>query len=174
MGCVLAELRTEPFGCGEKDMIEALKPDEEGSKRCSDLAVVVGDTTGSKPGDVAKRAKAVAAALNETRTSKKRGPGGRREPMGVVVSVEATVTGFLGKHVSVMWSLRRADGASLPHRWLKNRPVLRLTGKAQSDTGSTDFWVPLPNRPHGPFVVRLTMKDDDGTPLTFAKTHKFD
>jgi hypothetical protein len=171
-GCPVAALRTEPYGCSENDMIASLELDGEGSERCDELNVVVGGTTGSKPGDVKARADAVAAALHETRSSN--GHGGRLEPMGVVVSIAATLTGFEGQEVYVTWSLRHAAGRSLPHTWLKNRPIMRLTGEAQSDTGSTEFWVPLPKRPHGPFIVRIAMKDDNGTPLTFAKTHKFD
>jgi hypothetical protein len=151
-------------------MVETLARDKDGTERCDDLSAVVGGATGSKPGDVEARAEAVAAALQETRSTRSIGHGGRREPMGVVVNIEATVKGFVGKHISVTWSLRQANGRRLPHKWLKNRPVLQLTGKATSDTGSADFWVPLPKRPHGPFVVRLTMKDEDGTPLTFAKS----
>jgi hypothetical protein len=172
-GCPVAALRVEPYGCSSADMITTLESDERGPERCDDLNAVLGGTTGSKPGDVKARADAVAAALHETRSSNEHGQAGRLEPMGVVVSISATITGFDGEDVHVAWSLRGANGRRLPHKWLKNRPVMKLTGEAQTDTGSEEFWVPLPKRPHGPFSVRIAMTDDNRTPLTFANTQKF-
>jgi hypothetical protein len=151
-------------------MVKTLTPGEEGSERCDDLGAVVGETTGDKPGDVQARAAAVAAALHETQTSGQRGKDGRLEPLGVVVRIQATVTGLEGKRAEVKWSLRHANGGSLPHKWLRNRPILKLTGEAGHDSGSAEFWVPLPKRPRGPYIVRITMYDDKGTPLAFAKT----
>jgi hypothetical protein len=119
---------------------------------------------------VEERAKAVAAALHETRTADTRGEDGRLEPLGVVVTVQATVTGFEGEQAQVRWSLRHADGRRLPHEWLRSRAVLELTGEAETDSGSAEFWVPLPKRPRGPYFVRVGVFDDEGTPLTFAKT----
>ena len=170
-GCYAAQLRSEPYGCSKDDMVETLQASDGGSERCEDLDIAVaGDTTGGKPGDVESRANAVAAALHETRTAEVRGAGGRLEPLGVVVTIKATVTGLNGRPVYVTWSLRRADGRVLPQQWLKNRRVLKLTSEAERDSGGAQFWVPLPKRPRGPFIVRVRMDDDHGTPLTFAKT----
>ena len=168
----MAELRTEPYGCTEDDMARSLTSGEDGSQRCEDLGSVAGQTTGGEPGDVEARANAIAAALNETRTV--RGQDGRLEPLGVAVTVQVTVTGLEGEEADVTWSLRHGDGGRLPHVWLRNRPVIHLTGEAESDSGSAEFWVPLPKRPRGPDFVRIGMYDDDGTPLTFANTTKVD
>jgi hypothetical protein len=171
-GCLAAYLRTEPYGCSEDDMAQSLTPGEAGSQRCKDLGSVAGQTTGGEPGDVGARANAIAAALNETRTVS--GPDGRLEPLGVAVTVQVTVTGLEGEEADVTWSLRHGDGGRLPHLWLRNRPVIHLTGEAESDSGSAEFWVPLPKRPRGPYFVRIGMYDADGTPLTFANTDKVD
>jgi hypothetical protein len=169
-GCLVAELRTEPYGCTEDDLARSLTSGEDGSQRCEDLGSVAGETTGGEPGDVEARADAVAAALNETRTV--RGEDGRLEPLGVAVTVQVTVTGLEGEDADVTWSLRHGDGGRLPHVWLRNRRVIKLTGQAESDSGSAEFWVPLPKRPPGPYFVRIGMYDEDGTPLTFANSDK--
>jgi hypothetical protein len=88
----------------------------------------------------------------------------------VVVTIQATVTGLEGERADVTWSLRHADGRRLPHQWLRNRGVLTVKGEAEKDTGSAEFWVPLPRRPRGPYFVRIALNDDEGTPLTFAKS----
>lgn len=167
-GCLVAYLRTESYGC--TDMAESLESGEDGSQRCKDLGSVAGQTTGGGSGDVQERANAIAAALHETQTVA--GEDGRLEPLGVTVTVQFTVTGFAGEHADLTWSLRHGGGARLPHEWLRNRSVLELTGEAESDSGSAEFWVPLPKRPRGPYFVRIGMYDDEGTPLTFAKTSK--
>jgi hypothetical protein len=169
-GCLAAYLRTEPYGCSQDDMAQSLTSGEDGSQRCQDLGSVAGQTTGGEPGDVEARANAIAAALNETRTVP--GKNGRLEPVGVAVTVQVTVTGLEGEDADVTWSLRHGDGGRLPHVWLRNRRVIKLTGEAESDSGSAEFWVPLPKRPAGPYFVRIGMYDEDGTPLTFANTDK--
>ena len=169
-GCLASYLRTEPYGCTQDDMAQSLTSGEDGSGRCEDLGSVAGETTGGEPGDVEARANAIAAALNETRTV--RGEGGRLEPLGVAVTVQVTVTGLEGEDADVTWSLRHGDGGRLPHVWLRNRRVIKLTGEAESDSGSAEFWVPLPKRPRGPYFVRIGMYDEDGTPLTFANSGK--
>jgi hypothetical protein len=169
-GCLAAYLRTEPYGCTEDDMARSLTSGEDGSQRCEDLGSVAGETTGGEPGDVEARADAVAAALNETQTV--RGADGRLEPLGVAVTVRVTVTGLEGEDADVTWSLRHGDGGRLPHVWLRNRRVIKLTAEAESDSGSAEFWVPLPKRPRGPYFVRIGMYDEDGTPLTFENSGK--
>jgi hypothetical protein len=169
-GCLAAYLCTEPYGCSEDDMARSLNSGEDGPQRCEDLGSVAGQTTGGEPGDVEARANAIAAALNETRTVP--GQDGRLEPLGVAVTVQVTVTGLEGEEADVTWSLRHGDGGRLPHVWLRNRPVIHLTGEAESDSGSAEFWVPLPKRPRGPYFVRIGMYDADGTPLTFANTDR--
>ena len=171
-GCRAAYLRTEPFGCTEQDMVATLTPGGAGTERCKDLSAVLGPTTGDAPGEVDERAKAVSASLHEIRSVKVRGSGDRLEPVGVVVTIQVTVTGLEGEEVDVRWSLRHADGRRLPHKWLRNRTVMKLEGEAQSDTGSARFWVPLPKRPSGPYYVYIAMHDHSGTPLTFKKTKK--
>ena len=171
-GCRAAQLRTEPFGCTEQDMVATLTAGGAGTERCEDLTAVLGPTTGDAPGEVDERADAVSATLHEIRSVKVRGDDERLEPLGVAVTIQVTVTGLEGEEVDVRWSLRHADGRRLPHKWLRNRTVMKLEGEAQSDTGSARFWVPLPKRPSGPYYVHIAMHDHSGTPLTFKKTKK--
>jgi len=160
------EAQAEQAGCGEDEM-------SEGSERCDDLAGVLGATTGSTSGDVAKRARKLGAALQETRKTRPHGTRGRVEPVGVEVSVRFTITGMKGKRLDIRWSLRHAKNRRIPQKWLRNRSIMKITPDADRDSGSADFWVPLPKAPRGPFYVRITLRDENGTALTFAKTRRF-
>ena len=70
--------------------------------------------------------------------------------------------------------MRRTKGRTLPHKWLKNRPIVRITPEADRDTGVDTFWVPLPKRPRGPYVVRVTLRDHNGATLDLAKSSKIE
>ena len=54
-GCRAAQLRTEPFGCTEQDMVATLTAGGAGTERCEDLTAVLGPTTGDAPGEVDER-----------------------------------------------------------------------------------------------------------------------
>jgi hypothetical protein len=167
-GCPYApmQIQAEQAGCSESQM-------SDGTERCDDLAGVLGETTGSKSGDVARRARKLGAALQETRTARPHGKRGRLEPVGVEVSIRFTITGMKGKHLDIRWSLRHAQNHRIPQKWLKNRSIMKITPDADRDSGSADFWVPMPKAPKGPFYIRIVLRDENGTALGFAKTHRF-
>ena len=91
----------------------------------------------------------------------------------MTVSFDLQLEGFKGRRSYVRWSLydARAD-RRVPRDWLINRRVLSMRGKANSDRASKEFWVPLPRR-QGPFFVRVSAYDDQGTRLTYEDTKAF-
>jgi len=96
-----------------------------------------------------------------------------QDVLGVTVSFDLQLEGFKGRRSYVRWSLydARAD-RRVPRDWLINRRVLSMRGKANSDRASKEFWVPLPRR-QGPFFVRVSAYDDQGTRLTYEDTKAF-
>jgi hypothetical protein len=99
-------------------------------------------------------------------------PAGSEE-LGVQVNFDVTLEGLVGRRADVRWSLYHADGGGrVRYPWLIRHRVLRLKGEVDSDTGSGDFWVPLPKL-RGPFKVRIEVFRDDGSKLTFKDTRPF-
>lgn len=99
---------------------------------------------------------------------------GKREPVGVTVNFNASLTGFDGKRVDVRWSLYNAtDRRRVPHAWLRNQTALFLKGKADMHKRSDQFWAPLP-KAKGPYFIRVSVYDaDDDTRLDYANTAQF-
>jgi hypothetical protein len=65
----------------------------------------------------------------------------------------------------------RRAGASVPPDWYENQSVLLLEAEAEEDSGSGEFWVPLP-RDMGSYFVRLGVYDEDGDRLDYEDTKK--
>jgi hypothetical protein len=120
------------------------------------------------PDDVARRlAKLLAATRTQTSV------GGEAQLVGVDVNYNVSLTGFRGRKVSVRWSLHRVSGDLLAqHEWLKEQPFRWLTGEADNDFASDEFWVPLP-KVGGPFYVGLALYDDDGVRLDYKRSPHF-
>ena len=152
-------------GCTDQAVRRTLEKDVA---TCEAVATVAG----VRSDDSGERAQAVLAALRQTRTRAAKS-GGRLEPVGVSVSFEVTLEGFSGRRVDVSWSLYRARGGGrVPYSWLINHPVLQLTGEAENDTASKEFWVPLPKKRQR-FFVRISVLTQNGTKLTFKDTRSF-
>lgn len=102
------------------------------------------------------------------------GGHGKREPVGVTVNFNASLTGFDGKRVDVRWSLyNAARRGRVPHAWLRNQTALFLKGKAETHRRSDQFWAPIP-KAKGLYFIRVSVYDaDDGTRLDYADTSRF-
>ena len=128
-------------------------------------------TNGTRGGFISEgAAQAILAVFGQTRTRD-------RQPLGVIVSYDVTVTGFVGQRVVVRWTLWSAHHGSgsmteLPEQWLQNRPIETLIGQAVSDTASPEFWVPIPKQP-GPFQVEVSAYDGSGVRLTDKLSQPF-
>jgi len=143
----------------------------------ADGDVVEGDD-GAEP---ASRTEAIQSAnkflraLRGTRVRRSSSASGSvtQEVLGVTVSFDLQLEGLKGRHSYVRWSLYSARGnRRVPRDWLINRRVLSLQGKANEDRASKEFWVPLP-RAKGPFFVRVSAYDDQGSRLTYEDTKPF-
>jgi hypothetical protein len=115
--------------------------------------------------------------LDETfkgaRERRVRGSASRREFVGVTVNFNITMTGLRGDTADVRWSLHRARrDASLPSAWRDSRSVFLPHSAATKDTGSGQFWVPLP-REKGPFFIRIEVYSEAGGRLDYADTRRF-
>jgi len=97
---------------------------------------------------------------------------GRLDPLGAQVRVDVELDGFRGKSVMLYWSLiQQGTGARLYGTWLSNHLAYQLKATTDMDTGSVEFWVPLPKAP-GPYFVRIEVRyesvavaSDDSTPF---------
>jgi len=96
-----------------------------------------------------------------------------RKCVGVTVSVNITMTGLQGDTADVRWSLYIARrGVNVPRAWLRSRSVCLPRSEAIKDTGSGEFWVPLP-RKKGPFFIRIEVYSGAGKRLDYADTRRF-
>jgi hypothetical protein len=95
------------------------------------------------------------------------------EPLGVTVNFDVSLTGFQGDEAEIRWSLYSArGGGAVPRDWLRNQRVLSLEAEADEDSGSGEFWAPLPSR-EGPYVIRFGVYDEDGDRVTYGNTRRF-
>ncbi|WP_132153062.1 hypothetical protein [Kribbella antiqua] len=117
-------------------------------------------------------AKRVAAILKQTRTVR-RHVDHKVEPLGVRVVVNIEILGMRGQPLLLSWSvLQRSGNVPLPDDWLSSIIGYRLQATSERDTGSVDFWVPLPKSP-GVYFVSMTLTTA-GTPLTSAESKDFE
>ncbi len=98
-------------------------------------------------------------------------------PVGVIVNFHVTVNGYVGKPVTVRWSLWSLQNGSgrvtqLPEQWLVNRPVDTLIEQADSDSASPEFWIPLPTE-SGRFEVEIAAYTASGERLADEFTPPF-
>jgi hypothetical protein len=95
------------------------------------------------------------------------------EPLGVTVNFDVSLTGFEGDEAEIRWSLYSArGGGAVPRDWLRNQRVLSLQAEAQKDSGSGEFWAPLPSR-EGSYYIRFGVYDEDGDRVTYRNTRRF-
>ena len=95
------------------------------------------------------------------------------EPLGVAVHFDVSLTGFEGDEAEIRWSLYNATGGgAVPRDWLRNQRVLSLEAEAEEDSGSGEFWAPLPSR-EGSYYIRFGVYDEDGEGETSMKTSRF-
>jgi hypothetical protein len=118
-------------------------------------------------------ARRLARVFDRTRTQPALSDPGKRELVGVTVNFNVSMTGFNDGRVDIRWSLYRAGGGGVvPRDWLRNQRAVSLRGEAEQDSGSDQFWVPLPSV-KGPYFIRLGVYDEDDTRLDYANTPRF-
>jgi hypothetical protein len=113
----------------------------------------------------AQAARQQIAALRSLRTTKVKGAK-KRQPVGVVVDANIDLSGLRGRPVLLSWSMWRKDGAErLYGEWLNERLAYRIVATSDHDTGSVDFWIPLP-KGNGPYFIRSRLAIGDATLAT--------
>jgi hypothetical protein len=113
----------------------------------------------------AAAAKRQIAVLKTLRTTKVRGAK-KPQPIGVVVVANVDLSGLRGKPVLLSWSMWRKDGGErLYGEWLNERLAYRIQATSDHDTGSVDFWIPLP-KGKGPYFIRARLAIGDATLAT--------
>jgi hypothetical protein len=96
------------------------------------------------------------------------------EPLGVDINANIELDGLRGKHVMLYWSMWQQGGNTrLFGQWLSTYAGFELTATTDKDTGSIDFWLPLP-KAHGQYFVRLELRLKDGPQLTSEDSNVFD
>jgi hypothetical protein len=101
------------------------------------------------PGVAAER---VVKVLKDARTTR------RKEPLGVVVSVDVELAGLRDKPVFLSWSMWQKNDTTrrLYGNWLNRNLAYRLKASTDRDTATLDLWIPLP-KPPGPYFVRMQL-----------------
>jgi len=115
----------------------------------------------------------LAKVFRGTRTAPARSDPSKRDLIGVTINFNVSLTGFDGESADVRWSLySKSAQRPVPRDWLRNQRALLLRGEAEDDTGSGEFWVPIP-QVKGPFFIRIGVYDTDETRLDYADTPSF-
>lgn len=121
------------------------------------LARSAGPGQGISPARTVGRVRRVLAG-----TRSQLGPDGKRLPMGMMVSVDVTVTGMSGEPIELYWSMLSADTSrALPQAWLRNTRAATLHPRADQAQLQKEIWLPLP-RDRGRYRARITLLNEDG------------
>lgn len=95
------------------------------------------------------------------------------EPLGVVATANLQLAGLRRTPVDLTWEIWQQSGDTrLLGRWLDSVTAYRLEATTELDSGSVDFWVPLPKQP-GPYVIRTRLVKD-GAVIASATSEPFD
>jgi hypothetical protein len=97
-------------------------------------------------------AKRIAKVLNLTRTVN---AGGRRVPLGLLVTTKIRLVALRHRDVSLTWSVLPIDGqGALGPVWRGPNLSYRLSAEDDDDRVVVPLWIPLPKR-KGRYIVRL-------------------
>jgi hypothetical protein len=120
----------------------------------------------------------IGGLLRQTRTIKLTQPtggvpAGKRDYLGVLVSVGVRLEGLRDRRVVLRWSIWDVGSE---HRlfgdWLASNLAYGLKAESDDDTVSLDLWIPMP-KAKGKHYVRLTLDDQRGVHLDQKKTRSF-
>jgi hypothetical protein len=115
----------------------------------------------------------LAKVFRGTRTAPAQSDPSKRDLIGATINFNVSLTGFDGESADVRWSLySQSRRRPVPRDWLRNQRALLLRGEAEKDSGSGEFWVPIPEV-RGPFFIRIGVYNAAGTRLDYADTPSF-
>jgi hypothetical protein len=115
------------------------------------------------PLPVEEAARNLAAELQQVRSVPNEG---KRDPVGVRVTVDLELQGLRGVHLYLYWRLLPAGGPNpVPDVLAAATPAFMITAGSDLDSASVDVWVPLPKDP-GPYQLELLATEGtDAAPL---------
>jgi hypothetical protein len=124
------------------------------------------------PLPVEEAARNLAAQLEQVRSVPNEG---KRDPVGVRVTVDLELEGLRGVDVYLYWRLLSAGGSNpVPEDLAVATPAFMITPGTDLDSASVDAWVPLPEDP-GPYELELLVTDGtDAAPLDSFRSEPFD
>ena len=99
---------------------------------------------------------------------------GKRDALGVRVSVDLELQGLRGVDLYLYWRLLPAGSNPVPENLAVATPACMITAGTDRDFASVSDWVPLPEDP-GPYKVELLVTDGtDAAPLDSLSSEPFD
>jgi hypothetical protein len=123
------------------------------------------------PLPVQEAARNLAARLEQARSVPNQG---KRDALGVRVSVNLELRGLRGVDLYLYWRLLSAGSNPVPQNLAAATPAYVITAGTDLDSASVDDWVPLPEDP-GPYKVELLVTDGtDAAPLDSFRSEPFD
>ena len=146
-----------------EELPEGCRYTSKGELRCSDqdvmeLIMPAEDIT-TQGGLAMTSSQNLLEILDGTR-SRRLSEGGT-VPIGVAISFDLSLEGFLNRRVDVRWSLFSAGkGAMVPQDYLVNRRAIVAIPEAIVDRASGEFWIPLPKE-RGPYFARVSAWHQD-------------
>lgn len=106
--------------------------------------------TNSNPAEAARE---IAGIFTDTRSAK---DGNKREPIGVTVDYAIDFSHYVGKTVTVVWTLdSRTSGKPLQRSWWRN-VIVKQVEPTSDEPFRGNFWTPIPRR-RGDYYLTLRL-----------------
>ncbi len=103
--------------------------------------------------NLAEAAREIADIFTDTRVTN---DGHKREPIGVTVDYAIDFSHYMGKTVTVVWTLdSRATGEPLPRSWWRN-VIVKQVEPTSDEPFRGNFWAPIPRR-KGTYYLTLRL-----------------
>ncbi len=136
--------------------------------RCGDscaLRPLIDQAIVDTSSNLAEAARDIAGIFTETRVAN---DGHKREPIGVTVDYAIDFSHYVGKTVTVVWTLdSSATGEPLPRSWWRN-VIVKQVEPTSDEPFRGNFWAPIPRRKgHYYLTLRLfTGEHEDQSAVT--------
>jgi hypothetical protein len=115
--------------------------------------------------NLAEAAREIAGIFTDTRVTN---DGHKREPVGVTVDYAIDFSHYVGKTVTLVWTLdSHATGEPLPRSWWRN-VIVKQVEPTSDEPFNGNFWAPIPRRKgHYYLTLRLfTGEHEDQSAVT--------
>jgi hypothetical protein len=119
--------------------------------------------------NLAEAARKVAEVFTGTRYTQ---DGGRREPLGVTVNYAIDFRNYVGKAVTVVWTLYSGrTGEPPPRTWWRN-VIVKQVEPTSDEPYRASFWAPIPRRRGNYYLtLRLFTGEHEDEPIVTRTFH---